>query len=141
MGHEVTVFATGDSQVPRLRARFSRPVWPPDPYAELVHCRAAALEIARGRFDVVHAHVPALLAFADELEAPVVYTVHHAADAALARYYAEVPPIVRVAISARQAALALAPSHAVVHHGLDPAMYPDCGPGGTSRSSSAGSRG
>jgi glycosyltransferase involved in cell wall biosynthesis len=130
MGHEVTVFATGDSRAPRLRAFFDRPVWPPDPYAEILHCRAAARHVRRGGFDVVHAHTPAMLAFADELGAPLVYTVHHAGPA-LARYYAAVDaPVFRVAISARQAALAPAPPHAVVHHGLEPAMYPEHGPGG-----------
>jgi glycosyltransferase involved in cell wall biosynthesis len=130
LGHRVTLFATGDSRVPSVRARFRTAVWPPDPYADLLHCRAAALEIARGRHDVVHAHAPALLAFAKELPAPVVYTVHHAADATLERFYAEVRPAVWVAISARQAALAPWTADAVVHHGLDPDMYPRCGPGG-----------
>jgi glycosyltransferase involved in cell wall biosynthesis len=130
MGHEVTVFATGDSRAPRLRAFFDRPVWPPDPYAEVLHCRAAARQIRRGGFDVVHAHAPAMLAFADELGAPLVYTMHHAGPA-LARYYQAIEaPVVRVAISARQAALASSPFHAVVHHGLEPAMYPGRGPGG-----------
>ncbi len=131
MGHEVTVFATGDSHAPRLHSVFARAVWPPDPYAELVHCRAAAREIARGRFDVVHSHAPATLAFADELGAPLVYTIHHAADAALARYYASVPSSIRrVAISAKQAELVSPAPDAVIHHGLDPSMYPDRGAGG-----------
>ncbi len=132
MAHEVTVFATGDSRAPRLWSFFDRAVWPPDPYAEILHCRAAAREIGGGRFDVVHAHVPAMLAFADELDAPLVYTVHHHHDdPSLSRYYAAVPgPVWRVAISARQAALASPPVQAVIHHGLEPAMYPECGPGG-----------
>ncbi len=129
-GHHVSVFATGDSRVPRLRAIFPSPVWPPDPYAELVHCRFAAREIAAGGFDVVHAHVPAMLAFADELAAPLVYTVHHAADPALARYYRAAPRAHQVAISARQAALLTPSPRDVVHHGLDPSMYPSCGRGG-----------
>lgn len=131
MAHEVTLFATGDSRAPRVRAFFDRPVWPPDPYAELLHCRAAAREIGGGRFDVVHAHSAAMLAFADELDAPLVYTVHHHHDPSLSRYYAAIPASVwRVAISARQAALASPPVQAIIHHGLEPAMYPDCGAGG-----------
>jgi glycosyltransferase involved in cell wall biosynthesis len=129
-GHDVAVFATGDSRVPGARALFPRAVWPPDPYAELLHCRFAAREIARGGFDVVHAHVPGLVAFADELGAPVVYTIHHAAEPALSRYYAAAPRVRRVAISARQAALLSPPPRDVVHHGLEPAMYPSCGAGG-----------
>ena len=130
LGHDVVVFATGDSSIAGCRARFRRAVWPPDPYAELLHCRAAAEEIAREPFDVVHGHAPALLAFAGELGAPLIHTIHHAADDALARYYAAAPPAYRVAISARQAALARPAPHAVVHHGLDPGLYPGCGPGG-----------
>ena len=82
-GHEVTLFATGDSRPPAeiaLRARFPRAVWPPAPYAELEHAgvrRRGNLADARG-FDVVHAHVPSPLPFGRMLEAPFVYTVHHA---------------------------------------------------------------
>jgi glycosyltransferase involved in cell wall biosynthesis len=129
-GHSVTVFATGDSRVPRLRALFTSAVWPPDPYTEVLHCRFAAREIASVGFDVVHAHVPAMLAFGDELGAPLVYTVHHAADPPLARYYDAAPRAHHVAISARQAALLSPTPRDVVHHGLDPGMYPDCGRGG-----------
>jgi glycosyltransferase involved in cell wall biosynthesis len=129
-GHEVALFATGDSHAPGLRALFPEAVWPPEPYAELLHCRFAAREIAEGSFDVVHAHAPALLAFADELDAPLVYTVHHAASPVLARFYAAAGAALRVAISARQAALLSPAPAAVVHHGLEAEMYPDCGPGG-----------
>jgi glycosyltransferase involved in cell wall biosynthesis len=129
-GHHVAVFATGDSRAPGLRAFFEAPVWPPEPYAELLHCRFAAREIAAARFDVVHAHAPAMLAFADDLGAPLVYTIHHAADPALSRLYAATRPAARVAISERQAELSDPPPDHVVHHGLDPRMYPACGPGG-----------
>lgn len=129
-GQDVTVFATGDSRVPGVRSLFPRAVWPPDPHAELLHCLFAAREIARGGFDVVHAHAPALVAFADELAAPMVYTVHHALDPALARYYAAAPRVHQVAISARQAELLSPRPAAMVHHGLEPDMYPSLGPGG-----------
>ncbi len=59
----------------------------------------------------------------------MVYTVHHADDPALARFYAAAPRVRRVAISARQAELLSPPTEHVVHHGLDPDAYPDCGPG------------
>ncbi len=130
LGHEVAVFATGDSRVPGLRARFAAAVWPPDPYIGLLHARFAAAEIADGGFDVVHAHLPTFLAFAPDVGAPVVYTIHHAPDPSLQRFYDAAPAALRVAISARQAALARPPADDVVHHGLDPGMYPACGPGG-----------
>jgi glycosyltransferase involved in cell wall biosynthesis len=129
-GHEVVVFATGDSRVERLRAFFHEAVWPPHPYAELLHCRFAAREIQQGDFDVVHAHCPALLAFAADLKPPLVYTLHHDAQPLLARYYRCIPGIRYVAISARQAQLSDPPAQDVVHHGLDPELYPVVGPGG-----------
>ncbi len=125
LGHEVAVFATGDSAVPGLRALFPTPVWPPNAYAEVLHARFAAREIAAAGFDVVHLHTPAALAFADELGAPVVYTLHHAHDEALARFYAFAPPALRVAISRRQAELEDPQPRHVVHHGLSPALYPE----------------
>src|SRR5262249_50752373 len=79
-GHEVTLFATGDSRPPAgstLRARFEQAWWPPTPYVELDHAGFAVEEIlsdARS-YDVVHTHVPSLLPFGRMLEAPVVYTV------------------------------------------------------------------
>jgi glycosyltransferase involved in cell wall biosynthesis len=129
-GHEVVVFTTSDSRTARREAFFPRPVWPPDPYAELLHCRFAAREVARGSFDVVHAHLPAMLAFADELLAPTVYTLHHAAQPELSRFYAHVGGAELVAISRRQAELCDPPPAHVVHHGLEPEMYPVAGPGG-----------
>jgi glycosyltransferase involved in cell wall biosynthesis len=105
-------------------------VWPPDFYAELVHSRFAARVIASGRFDVVHAHVPAFLAFASEPHAPLVYTLHHDVQPHLSRFYEHTPGVWHVAISDRQAELANPPVQAVVHHGLDPDMYPVSGAGG-----------
>lgn len=129
-GHEVALFATGDSRGAWPGAPFRTAVWPPDFYAELVHSRFAARAIGRGRFDVVHAHVPAFLAFAPELPAPLVYTLHHTVQPHLSRFYQHTPGVRQVAISERQAALADPPVQAVVHHGLDPDLYPVVGPGG-----------
>jgi glycosyltransferase involved in cell wall biosynthesis len=123
-GHDVSVFATGDSKVPGLRALFTKPVWPPDPYVELLHCRFAAHEIARARFDVAHLHCPAALAFAGDLGVPAVYTVHHERDHRLSRFYTLTPGAVRVAISRRQAELGAVRAEFVVHHGLDLDLYP-----------------
>lgn len=131
-GHEVTLFATGDSRpaaAVSLRARFDRAIWPPDPYAELDHAAWAVEQVlldGRG-FDVVHSHVPAALAFAPMLEAPLVYTVHHGAgdDYARLRTLYERSRAQLVAISHRQRALMPALAGAqVIHHGLDPNGYP-----------------
>ncbi len=129
-GHEVTLFATGDSRAPgcELRARFDRAIWPPAPYIELEHAGFAVEQMladARG-FDVVHTHVPSLLPFARLMDAPVVYTVHHADG----RDYEKLAPIYArssahfVAISERQRAIMPALADAsVIHHGLDAAAH------------------
>ena len=126
-GHEVTLFATGDSRPPagsELRARFPRAMWPPETYVELEHAGFAVEELLADarRFDVVHAHVPSLLPFARMLDAPVVYTVHHADGpdyARLAALYARSRAHF-VAISERQRALMPALADAsVIHHGLE----------------------
>src|SRR5579883_2601166 len=66
LGHEIVLFATGDSKVSgQVLSRFSAPVWPPEPYHEIAHAAWAFQRIvADGPFDVVHAHVPSALPFA-----------------------------------------------------------------------------
>src|SRR2546428_4033581 len=54
-GHEVTLFATGDSQTAaELRALYATPVWPIEAMAEMNHAIWSCAEVARGTFDVVH---------------------------------------------------------------------------------------
>jgi glycosyltransferase involved in cell wall biosynthesis len=130
-GHEVTLFATGDSRVASnvsLRARFERACWPPAAYVELDHAGFAVEEIvadARG-YDVVHAHVAAALPFAGLVGAPMLYTVHHdnGADYERLRSMYARSRAHFVAISASQRALMPELAGArVVHHGLDPACH------------------
>ena len=129
-GHEVVLFATGDSRAPcTVRSLFPTPVWPPDPLHEQAHASwaAQAIRASARPFDVVHAHVPSFLPWARLLgDLPVVYTLHHDRDERLTRFYRSVSADVEyVAISARQARLN--PELArrwVVHHGLDPDAYP-----------------
>jgi glycosyltransferase involved in cell wall biosynthesis len=123
-GHDVVLFATGDSEGPDVRWLYDRPMWPPDPDVELLHCRAAAHVIAHERFDVVHAHAPSFLAFEEELGAPLVYTVHHARDEELLRRYIRSPRVHYVAISGRQARLSPEVRAHVIHHGLDSEHFP-----------------
>jgi glycosyltransferase involved in cell wall biosynthesis len=123
-GHEVTLFATGDSRARDLRFLFSRAVWPPDPEVERRHNTAAARAIARGGFDVVHAHMAGILSTGIALGAPLVYTVHHDHVPRLSELYGRRPDVHYVAISHRQAALEPLLTCDVVHHGLDPSRFP-----------------
>lgn len=123
-GHHVTLFATGDSRAPDLRFVYPAPVWPPDPQAEVVHCKHAARAIARERFDVVHAHTPSMVSFGEGVGAPCVYTLHHVHDDRLTEVYRRRRGVHYVAISARQAQLEPQLACQVIHHGLDPQSYP-----------------
>src|ERR671928_1420231 len=62
-GHEVTLFATGDSRTrAELRALYRQAQWPPEPLTDLNHVSWALQQVAEGGFDVVHTHSAAALA-------------------------------------------------------------------------------
>jgi glycosyltransferase involved in cell wall biosynthesis len=129
-GHDVVLFATGDSRAPcTVRSLFPTPVWPPEPLHEQAHAAWAAQAIRESArpFDVVHAHVSSFLPWARLLgDTPVVYTLHHDRDETMSRFYRSVSAQVEyVAISARQAGLHRELERLwVVHHGLNPDAYP-----------------
>jgi glycosyltransferase involved in cell wall biosynthesis len=128
-GHEVTVYATGDScPAGTLRYRFAHPVWPPNDLAELRHAAFAWGHIAQHvpLFDVVHAHQAPSVAFSAIEATPVVLTLHHEREESLLDYYLDFPEVTYVAISRRQAELIPEIQvQDVVHHGLDPDLYPE----------------
>jgi glycosyltransferase involved in cell wall biosynthesis len=127
LGHQVTVFATGDSHVQgELRYHFERPVWPPNELAETRHASFAWCEVARflAEFDVVHVNHGAALPFHLHVPIPSVMTIHHARVDELVEHYRAFDGVAYVAISERQAQLVpeLKISR-VIHHGLEPSLY------------------
>ncbi|WP_437731683.1 glycosyltransferase family 4 protein [Sorangium sp. So ce1335] len=127
LGHEVTLFATGDSAVScRRRALYADALWPPLPEDEVNHVAWALSEIAReGGFDVVHLNSPVAVAFTPFVRVPAVHTLHHKRCEESSRIYARHPEIAYVAISERQRSLEIPlPRSIVIHHGVTPARYP-----------------
>ena len=125
-GHDVTVYATGDSRpAGHLRWRFGHAYWPPNPQRELEHVTWAWGEIAGGQFDVVHINGPESLIAAERVPIPTVLTIHHSHSVETSALMRSADKVHLVAISRRQAELApeLAVS-AVIHHGLSIRMYP-----------------
>lgn len=125
-GVDTTLFATGDSKAcARVRYYHREGIWPPDPWIELQHLGWAMYHASLGKFDVVHVHSPAALAFHHFFgDTPVVYTLHHDRKADLSRYYHLYPEVHFVAISYRQKALEFGGEEVpVIHHGLIPAEY------------------
>jgi glycosyltransferase involved in cell wall biosynthesis len=125
LGHEVLIYATGDSQCPgRVIALHEGPVWPPNDEAERAHAAFAFKDLSERDVDIVHVNHVEALPFHGSLRAPCVMTLHHERMDALVDRYCRFPHARYVAISRRQAELTpeLAFS-GVIHHGLDPAAY------------------
>jgi glycosyltransferase involved in cell wall biosynthesis len=126
-GHEVTLFATGDSTTSaRLRSLYPTGQWPPHTLADLDHVSWALREVAdEGDFDVVHVHSAAALACRRLIRCPpMVYTLHHHRDEQLSSFYRHCHDANFVAISADQARREIPlPRLGVIHHGLDPSRF------------------
>ena len=125
-GHQVTLFATGDSETrAALEAVYDEALWPPEPFTELDHVSWAMRRAADGAFDVVHAHSPCALALGRLAPGlPLVYTIHHAQEPALSRYYARFPDVDFVCISRDQCRRETGTAWCtVIHHGLDAGRY------------------
>jgi glycosyltransferase involved in cell wall biosynthesis len=125
-GHEVTLFATGDSLTEgTLRWRYPTGQWPPDPMADLDHVAWAMEKVSTDAFDVVHAHSASALAFQGLVpRCPMAYTLHHARDERLSSFYRHHHNAHFVAISADQARREMPlPRLTIIHHGVDPAHF------------------
>jgi len=131
-GHEVTLFATGDSTTKaRLHASFPRGYWHDEamwPW-ELYEAFNLAAAIERGReFDVIHYQAlayPLSLAFERLSATPIVHTIHHAPTAAETELWARYPEAAFVAVSHAQARLLSGLNVAgTVLHGLDFSRFP-----------------
>ena len=126
-GHEVTLFATGDSTTSATLAAIyahgywhDENMWPWELY-EMLNL-AAAVERAAD-FDIIHyeaAYYPMSLAFTRLSAAPIVQTLHHSPSAAEVALWSRYPEAPFVAISHEQAAL-LAGANVIgtVLHGID----------------------
>ncbi len=125
-GHDVTLFATGDSVTSaELRSIYPSGQWPPAMLPEMNHVSWAMREIAGGAYDVAHLHCAAGLAFGRLVpHVPLVYTLHHVRTPEYSGYYRHFPGVHYVAISADQARREVALPHVtVIHHGLDPSYF------------------
>jgi glycosyltransferase involved in cell wall biosynthesis len=126
-GHDVTLFATGDSKTKAtLHATYphgywhDEHMWPWELY-EMLNL-AAAVERA-AEFDIIHyeaAYYPMSLAFARLSLTPIVQTLHHSPSAAETALWSRYPEAPFVAISNEQARLLSGLNVvATVLHGID----------------------
>src|SRR5262245_4058708 len=87
-GHEVTVYANGDSQVPcRLKWRYAHSEWPladaASGHLKNADHSAWAIEDAARTVDVLHLHDVVGVPFTRFVRTPTVLTLHHPHDEAL----------------------------------------------------------
>ena len=129
-GHDVTLFATGDSSTKaRLEYIYERAPGPTainDPVLDATHTMFA-LRDARERFDVLHVHTPfSALAAAVETGVPVVHTLHGSFTRWMERLYSLVADrawYVPISQAQRGAGPALRYGD-VVYNGIDVDAYP-----------------
>jgi glycosyltransferase involved in cell wall biosynthesis len=127
-GHDVVVYANGDSRVRcRVKWRYRHSHWPVEHPAagQLKNAdhSAWAIHDASLRADLVHINDAVGVPFSTFIEQPVVMTLHHPHEPVLSALYEKYPGIQYVAISGAQARLERMPRIAVVYHGIDLARY------------------
>jgi glycosyltransferase involved in cell wall biosynthesis len=128
-GHDVTLYANGDSRVPcTLKSRYRHTEWPvvDQLAAQLKNAdhTAWAVHDAAGAVDVLHLNDALGVPLTRFIEAPSILTLHHAHEPALTALYQQHPQLEYVAISRHQARQEPMPRVRVVHHGI--AMDDSC---------------
>jgi len=127
-GHQVTVYANGDSRLPcSVKWRYEHTDWPAsDPVRaalkNLDHL-AWAIEDASRSADVLHLNDVAGVPFTRFTNRPVVLTLHHPHEPPLSEQYARYPDVHYVAIANWLAAREPMPRLHVVHHGVPLGHY------------------
>jgi glycosyltransferase involved in cell wall biosynthesis len=124
LGHDVTVFANGESTVRcKVRWTFPRKEWPPQHgdaanLKNLDHSAWALHVTASEPFDIVHVNDALTIPITRFLSKPVVHTLHHPHDTALSALYERHDWIQYVAISNAQRQLESMPRLTTIHHGI-----------------------
>jgi glycosyltransferase involved in cell wall biosynthesis len=127
-GHQVTLYANGDSNVPcELKWRYRHAEWPlADHKAAQVknttHAAWAIREAARS-VDVLHINDTVAIPYTTSIDLPVIHTLHHPLEPTLSELYMRHPSICYVAISEFQARHEPMPTIVVSYHGVVLADY------------------
>ena len=122
-GHEVTVYANGDSRLPcRVKWRYAHSDWPLEDgvRAELknVDHTAWAIRDAVEHVDILHLNDIVGVPFTRFTNCPVLLTMHHPHEPALSEQYGRYPDINYAAVGAWLARRETMPRLNVVHHGI-----------------------
>lgn len=123
-GHDVTVFANGESTV-RCTRRWTFPEkdWPPragdsPTLKNLDHSAWAVHMASTGDFDIVHINDALAVPLSRFVSTPVVHTLHHPHEPSLSKFYERHPWVHYVAISKAQRDMEPLPRMTTIHHGV-----------------------
>ena len=128
-GHDITVYANGDSQLPcRVKWRYEHAEWPlTDPLRSQLkntdHAAWAIHDAATAGVDVIHLNDAAGVPYTLFTHQPVVHTIHHPHEPALSELYQRYQQIHYVAIADWLAQHESMPRLHVVPHGIPLADY------------------
>jgi glycosyltransferase involved in cell wall biosynthesis len=127
-GHEVTVYANGDSSPPcRLKWRYEHAEWPLDgslgSNLKNADHTAWAIHDACASADVIHLNDIIGLPFTMFMDVPTVLTIHHPHEPDLSEQYLRYPRTSYVAIAHWLARTEPMPRVHVVHHGIPATDY------------------
>ena len=127
-GHEVTVYANGESSLPcRVKSRYAHAEWPPDGSmrSQLKNAdhTAWAIRDAAETADIIHINDAVAVPFTIFTDVPSVLTIHHPHEPDLSEHYLRYPRVEYVAIAAWLARAEPMPRVHVVHHGIPVGRY------------------
>jgi glycosyltransferase involved in cell wall biosynthesis len=127
-GLDVMVYANGESTVDApTRWFYEKAEWPISEEMETslkgINHSAWSMKDAAGEADIIHLNSAAGLSVARFVNAPLVYTVHHAYEPALADFYLDFPAVSFVTISRFQQTKLTMPRMRAVHHGINLSRY------------------
>jgi glycosyltransferase involved in cell wall biosynthesis len=125
---DVTVYANGESTIDvPVRWIYRQGEWPLERDVETtlkgLNHHAWAVADAAKEADLIHVNSALGLSFARFIDTPMVHTVHHNYDAAMAEFYRAYPYVRYVTISDFQRTRLRLPRVQTIHHGIDTALY------------------
>lgn len=127
-GIDVTVYANGESTVDApTRWYYEKAEWPLSVEVEAslkgLNHSAWSMKDAANEADIIHLNNAPGLSVARFVNVPLVYTVHHAFEPALADFYQNFPEVSFVTISRFQTTKLALTRMRAVHHGIDLSRY------------------
>ena len=129
LGHEVIVYANGESTVPvECRSLYPKSEWPikgevHSSLKDINHGAWAIADAAAAGCDLVHLNNAPGLVYSRFLPIPFVYTIHHPHEERLSEFYSYFSDITYVTISDFQRRREKMPRVSTIHHGLNFTKY------------------